>query len=129
MIRFAPAALTAAAVSLSTGLAQAEAVSLPLGFDGLYATEGMPCGGAPAQQITVEDGVFTFMDGALSVTDLIEYPGDPNKVEVSLLASGGGEERTESAVITLSTNETGQALVVDYPDGDRSIWLRCGDLP
>jgi hypothetical protein len=32
-------------------------------------------------------------------------------------------------VIELSSNETGQALVVDYPDGSRSIWVRCGDLP
>jgi hypothetical protein len=129
MIRLAPAALISSAVFLSAHAAHADAVSLPPGFDGLYATEGTPCGGALSQQITVEDGVILFMDGAMSVTDLIEFPGEPNKVEVSLLASGGGGEWTESAVIELSSNETGQALVVDYPDGNRSIWVRCGDLP
>lgn len=124
MIRFALAALT-----LSAAVAQAGEVSLPAGFEGLYATEGMPCGGDLATRITVEGSSFIFMDAAMTVTDLIEFPGEPDKVELSLLVSGGGGEWTESAVMTLASDGAGQALVVDYPDGNRSIWERCGDLP
>jgi hypothetical protein len=76
----------------------------------------------------VENGSFIHMDGALTVTDLIEFPGEPNKVEVTMLGSGGGGEWTESAVITLSVTDYDTSLVLDYPDGNRSIWLRCEDL-
>ncbi len=110
---FAPAAL-------------AQGVTLPPGFDGLYAPEGMPC--SAVGRIRVEDGSFIHMDGALTVTDLIEFPGEPNKVEVSLLGSGGGGEWTESAVLTLSITDRDTVLVWDYPDGTRNIWTRCGDL-
>jgi hypothetical protein len=112
---------------LSAPMSLAEAISLPPGFDGLYAAEGMPC--STEGRIRVEAGSFIHMDGALSVTDLIEFPGDPNKVEVTLLGSGGGGEWTESAVLTLSVGERDTALVWDYPDGTRNIWTRCEDLP
>jgi hypothetical protein len=114
--------------SLSAPVALAEeGVALPPGFDGLYAPEGMPCAGSG--RIQVEKGTFIHMDGAMTVTDLIEFPGEPNKVEVTMLGSGGGGEWTESAVITLSVTDRDTALVLDYADGNRSIWLRCEDLP
>lgn len=106
--------------------AHAQGVTLPPGFDGLYAPEGMPC--STEGRIRVEDGSFIHMDGALTVTDLIEFPGEANKVEVSLLGSGGGGEWTESAVLTLSVTDRDTALVWDYPDGTRNIWTRCEDL-
>jgi hypothetical protein len=111
---------------LSAPAALAQGVTLPTGFDGLYAPEGMPC--SVESRIRVEDGSFIHMDGALTVTDLIEFPGDPNKVEVSLLGSGGGGEWTESAILTLSITDRDTALVWDYPDGTRNIWTRCSDL-
>jgi hypothetical protein len=116
------------AIALSAGPALSEpGVALPTGFDGLYAYEGMPC--SDDRRIRVEDGTLIFLDGALTVTDLIEFPGAPNKVEVTMLASGGGGEWTEAAVLTLNVGDMGTALVVDYPDGSRSIWQRCEDLP
>jgi hypothetical protein len=126
MIRLAALAYVLLALSAPAALAE-EGVTLPPGFDGLYAPEGMPCAGSG--RITVENGVFIFMDGALTVTDLIESPGEANKVEATMLGSGGGGEWTESAVITLSETDLGTALVLDYPDGNRSIWDRCEDLP
>jgi hypothetical protein len=116
------------ALALTVPAARAEdGVALPTGFDGLYAPEGMPC--SAEGRIRVENGSFIHMDGALTVTDLIEFPGEPNKVEVTLLGSGGGGEWTEAAVLTLSVGERDTALVWDYADGTRNIWTRCEDLP
>ena len=123
MIRLA---LFALALTVPAALAR-EGVALPPGFDGMYAPEGMPC--SVEGRIRVENGSFIHMDGALTVTDLIEFPGEPNKVEVTLLGSGGGGEWTESAVVTLSVGERDTALVWDYADGTRNIWTRCEDLP
>lgn len=114
-------------LALSAPAALAEGISLPPGFDGLYAAEGMPC--STEGRIRVEDGSFIHLDGALTVTDLIEFAGEPNKVEVTLLGSGGGGEWTESAVLTLSVTDRDTALVWDYADGTRNIWTRCEDLP
>ncbi len=58
------------------------------------------------------------MDGAMSVTDLIEDPVNPRKVEATLEISAGGGEWTESAVMTLA--EDGQSLRFDYPTGPAS---------
>ncbi len=118
--------LSLALITLCAPAAFAREVTLPPDFQGLYAPEGMPC--STEGRIRVEGGSFIHMDGALTVTDLIEFPGDPNKVEVSLLGNGGGGEWTESAVLTLSVTDRDTALVWDYPDGTRNIWTRCEPL-
>ena len=110
------------ALSATAALA-GDGVALPTGFDGTYASEGMPCG--TGEPITVKDGTLFGMEWGMSVTDLIEYPNDPDRVEASLLVSGGGEEWVESAVIRRESDGQGQVLVLDYPDGNRSIWTLC----
>jgi hypothetical protein len=117
-----PFPLALAALVLSAAGALAEAVALPTGFDGSYAAEGEACTGASL--ITVAEGTFLMMDGAVTVTDLIEFPGEPNRVEASLELSGGGGDWTDTAVITLA--EDGQSLSFDYADGSRVVWNRCG---
>ena len=52
---------------------------------------------------------------ATSITDLIAFPGKPNKVAASLLNQGRGGEWADSAVLTLA--EEGQSLRFDDPDG------------
>lgn len=111
------------ALALSAPMAFADGVALPTGFDGLYAPEGLPCLGTP--RIAVGDGMMRGDDWVMTVTDLIEFPGDPNKVEASLAVSFDGRDTTESVVITLSGSGEGAALVFDYPDGTRNIWARC----
>lgn len=100
-----------------------EGMALPTGFDGIYASEGMTCGSG--ERITVESGTIIGAEWGMTVTDLIEFPGEPNKVEATLAVSGGGGEWEESAVIRLESGVDGPALVLDYPDGNRSIWKRC----
>ena len=39
--------------------------------------------------------------------------------------SAGGEEWDESVVIRRESGGQGQVLVLDYPDGNRSIWTLC----
>ena len=117
MIRLACLALV-----LTAAHARAErAVLLPTGFDGVYAAEGMSCDGLG--RIDVKDGVMVGAEFAISVTDLVEFPGEPNKVEATLLNEGGGGEWTDSAVITLA--DDGQELRFDYPDGSVAVWSRC----
>ena len=109
-------------VTPCAALAQ-DGVALPTGFDGIYASEGMPCGAGA--RITVADGTIFGADWGMTVTDLVEYPGKPNTVEATLAVSGGGEDWEESAVISLESGGEGPALVLDYPDGSRLIWKRC----
>lgn len=107
---------------LAAGPALAGGVSMPPQFDGTYAPEGVPCDSALVLQVagdTILGG-----DGAMEVTDLIEVPGDPNTVEVSLIVSGGGGSWAESAVMTLAGD--GQSLRLVYPDGGEVTWARCG---
>ncbi len=109
---------------LSARAALAEGgVALPTGFDGTYAAEGQPCG--TGEPITVSDGTLFGAEWGMTVTDLIESPNDPDTVEATLLVSGGGDERVESAVIRRESDGKGQVLVIDYPDGTRTIWRRC----
>ena len=116
--------LAFALFTLSATAALAEGgVALPTGFDGIYAAEGMPCG--TGEPITVKDGTIFGMEWGMTVTDLIESPADPDRVEASLLVSGGGEEWVESVVIRRESDGQGQVLVLDYPDGNRSIWTLC----
>lgn len=110
------------AASATSALAEG-GVALPTGFDGVYAAEGLPCGSG--QPITVRDGTLSGMEWGMTVTDLIEYPNDPDTVEASLLVNAGGEEWTESAVIRRESDGRGQVLVLDYPDGSRTIWTLC----
>lgn len=111
-------------VILAAPAAQAEeGGALPTGFDGIYAAEGMPCG--TGERITVKDGTIFGEEWGMTVTDLIEFPGEPDKVEATLLVSGGGEDQVDSAVIRRESDGTGSVLVLDYPDGNRSIWTRC----
>ena len=50
----------------------------------------------------------------MTVTDLIEVPGAPNRVEASLAVTrGGGAGWDESAVIRLESSVDGPALVLD----------------
>lgn len=98
-----------------------EAVALPTGFDGTYAPEGMACDGLGL--VEVKDGVMVGAEFAISVTDLVEFPGEPNRVEATLLNSGGGGEWEDSAVLTLERD--GRSLVFDYPGGTRTVWNRC----
>lgn len=112
----------ALALALSAAAAQAEeAVALPMGFDGTYATEGSACDGLG--RVEVREGVMVGAEFAITVTDLIEFPGEPNKVEATLLNEGGGGSWTDSAVITLA--EGGQELRFAYPDGSVAVWTRC----
>lgn len=115
-------AMTLFALSATAALAEG-GVALPTGFDGVYASEGMPCG--VGERITVKDGTIFGMEWGMTVTDLIEFPGEPDRVEVSLLVSGGGEEWVESAMIRRESDGQGQVLVLDYPDGNRTIWTLC----
>jgi hypothetical protein len=117
MIRLA---LVALAFTAAPSLAQ-DAVALPTGFDGVYATEGLACDNLG--RVDIKDGVMVGAEFAITVTDLIEFPGEPNKVEATLLNQGGGGEWTDSAVITLA--EDGQSLRFDYPDGSVATWTRC----
>ena len=116
--------LAFALLALSSTAALAEGgVALPTGFDGIYAAEGMPCG--TGEPITVNDGTMYGTEWGMTITDLIEFSNDPDRVEASLLVSGGGEEWEESAVIRRESDAQGQVLVLDYPDGNRIIWRRC----
>jgi hypothetical protein len=109
-------------LALSAAAAQAQdAVTLPTGFDGVYATEGLACDNLG--RVEVKDGVMVGAEFAITVTDLIEFAGEPNKVEATLLNQGGGGEWTDSAVITLAGD--GKSLRFDYPDGSVAIWNRC----
>lgn len=110
------------ALTPCAALAQ-DGIALPTGFDGIYASEGMTCG--TGERITVENGTIYGEEWGMTVTDLIEFPGEPNKVEATLAVSGGGGEWEESAVIRLESGVDGTALVLDYPDGNRTIWARC----
>ena len=115
-------ALALFAASATSALAE-EGVARPTGFAGIYAAEGLPCGAG--QPITVKDGTLYGMEWGMTVTDLIEFPNDPDRVEASLLVSAGGEEWAESVVIRRESDGQGQVLVLDYPDGNRSIWTLC----
>ncbi|MFM7335268.1 MAG: hypothetical protein ACKO2N_22465 [Tabrizicola sp.] len=116
MIRLALAALVLTAAS-----ARAEdAVLLPTGFDGVYATQGLGCD--DLGRVEVKDGVMVGAEFAITVTDLIEFPGEPNKVEATLLNEGGGGSWTDSAVLSLAKDGS---LQFDYPDGSRVLWSRC----
>ncbi|HLQ20469.1 MAG TPA: hypothetical protein VK146_15955 [Tabrizicola sp.] len=109
-------------LALTAAAAQAQdAVALPTGFDGVYATEGLACDNLG--RVEVKDGVMLGAEFAITVTDLIEFAGAPNKVEATLLNQGGGGEWTDSAVITLAGD--GQSLRFDYPDGSVATWTRC----
>lgn len=113
-------ALALALLTPCVALAQ-EGLALPTGFDGSYATEGMACEGPG--RVEIKDGVMVGAEFAITVTDLIAFPGEPNKVEATLLNEGGGGSWTDSAVLTLSGD--GQALRFDYPDGTVTVWTRC----
>lgn len=116
MIRPALAALVLTAAS-----ARAEdAVLLPTGFDGVYGAEGLGCD--DLGRVEVKDGVMMGAEFAITVTDLIEFPGEPNKVEASLLNDAGGGEWTDSAVITLAADGS---LQFTYADGSVAVWSRC----
>jgi hypothetical protein len=123
MIRSTTQSLALAALLAAAAPSLAEdGIILPPGFDGLYAPEGLPCEGSP--RIAVKDGVMVGEEFAITVTDLIEDPVNPRKVEATLLNQGGGGEWEDSAVLTLA--DDGQSLMFDYPDGTRNIWQRCG---
>lgn len=91
-------------------------------FNGIYAPEGMTCDGLG--RIEVTDGVMVGAEFAISITDFIEFPGEPNRVEATLLNQGGGGDWVDSAILTLS--EDGRSLRFDYPDGSTAAWNRCG---
>ena len=120
MIRLA---LCFLALSAPAGLAEDRGVALPTGFDGLYAPEGLPCHGIG--RISLRDGVFQGDGWTWTVTDVIEMPGEPDKVDVALKTSRIGERWTEAVVITRSTDGQGPVLVFDYANGTRNIWKRC----
>jgi hypothetical protein len=109
------------AVTLSFSAAGADGVALPLGFDGEYVPDGAPCDLRNA--ISVKDDSMVGAEFAITVTDLIEDPVNPNRVEVTLLHSAGGEEWTESTVMIRSAD--GRELSFDYLDGQSMVWLRC----
>lgn len=109
------------AATLAANAAFADAVALPLGFDGDYVPDGAPCDLPNA--ISVKDGTMVGAEFSISVTDLIEDPTNPRRVEATLLHEAGGEEWTGSAVLTLSDDE--RELNFDYPDGGSTVWLRC----
>jgi hypothetical protein len=127
------AVIAVAAMAGEAVKADERAVSLPTGFDGDYAPEGVACGSDMA--VKVNKGTFVSGDGEMTIIDLIRSPDQPNKVKVrlltsrrpiKLLATGGynGGKWTEWVDITLAQGPT---LIIDYPDGKRSIWTRCKD--
>lgn len=99
-----------------------DAVSPGPDFNCTFAPEVMPCD--ELGRIEVAEGVMVGAEFAIIITDLIELPGEANKVEATLLNQGGGGEWTEWAVLTLAKG--GQALRFDYPDGSTVVWARCG---
>lgn len=123
MIRLAlvASALATLALSSATAVRAEDAVALPTGFDGVYATEGLACDGLG--RVEVRDGVMLGAEFAITVTDLVEFPGAANQVEATLMNDAGGGQWTDSAVMTLA--EDGQTLRFDYPDGSVAVWTRC----
>jgi hypothetical protein len=113
-------ALCLAALLPSAALAQ-RTIDLGPAFNGTYAPEGMACEGLAL--IEVQGGTMVGAEFAISITDIIEFPGEANRIEASLLNQGGGGEWEDSAILTLA--EDGQSLRFDYPDGSRVIWTRC----
>jgi hypothetical protein len=101
--------------------ASGDIVSPGADFNGTYAPEGMTCDGAG--RIKVTDGAMVGAEFAISITDVIEFPGEPNKVEVTLLNQGGGGEWVDSAVLTSAEDD--RSLRFDYPDGSTVLWNRC----
>lgn len=101
--------------------AAGDVVSPGADFNGTYAPEGLTCDGPG--RIRVTDGVMVGAEFAISITDLIEFPGEPNKVEATLLNQGGGGEWVDSAILTLA--EDGRSPRFDYPDGSTLVWNRC----
>jgi hypothetical protein len=74
-------------------------------------------------RVEIGNGVMVGAEFAITVTDIIEFPGEPNKVEATLLNEAGGGSWTDSAVLTLA--EDGRTLRFDYPDGSVAVWSRC----
>jgi hypothetical protein len=112
---------TACVLCALTAAAQAQdGVALPTGFDGTYAVEGMTCED-DLGRVTVTDGVMVGAEFAITVTELVEYPGEPDRILASLLNQGGGGEWDDSA--ELLRQESG--LQFTYPDGSRVLWSRC----
>ena len=113
--------LAALVFIMSAAAAQAqEGIALPTGFDGTYAAEGMTCQDTIGR-IEVKDGVMVGAEFAITVTDLIEFPGEPDRVSASLLNQGGGGEWEDSAEITRDDD----GLQFAYPDGTGNRWIRC----
>lgn len=115
------ASVLALSLSSATAVRAEDAVTLPMGFDGVYTTEGLACDGLG--RVEVRDGVMLGAEFAITVTDLVEFPGAPNKVEATLVNDAGGGQWTDSAVMTVA--EDGQTLRFDYPDGSVAVWTRC----
>lgn len=100
-----------------------EGVSPGPGVDGVYAPDGMTCDSLG--RIEVSGGSIVGAEFAITITDILELPGEPNTVEVSLLNQAGGGEWTESARLTIAD----QSLQFDYPDGSVVVWNRCPEQP
>jgi len=113
-------AVCLAALLPSAVLAQ-RTIDLGPAFSGTYAPEGMACAGLAL--IEVQGGTMVGAEFAISVTDIIEFPGEPNRIEASLFNQAGGGEWEDSAILTLA--EDGQSLRFDYPDGTTAVWVRC----
>lgn len=120
-MRSFPISLVTLVIGSLPALAETASVLLPTGFDGSYAPEGLACAGSP--RIVVKDGVMVGDEFSITVTDLVEDPVNPRKVEATLLNSGGGGEWEDSAVLTLTDDDA--SLVFAYPDGTRTIWAKC----
>jgi|GEM_PF-4711508 len=116
MIRLAPVLAVLAVPALAE-----DGVSLGPGFDGAWATDGMTCD--DLGRVEIGEGVMVGAEFAITVTDIVEFPGEPNRVEATLLNEAGGGSWTDSAVLTLS--DDGQELRFAYPDGSVAVWSRC----
>ncbi len=116
MIRLAALALMLAPAALHA----AEPVTLPTGFDGSYAVEGLTCAD-DVGRVDVRNGVMTGAEFAITVTDLVEYPGEPDRISATLWNEGGGGAWEDSAEI----RRLADGLEFSYPDGSRVLWARC----
>ena len=120
MLHRAACLVTGMMIALTPFARAQEAVALPDGFDGTYAVEGMTCRNAIGR-VSLSDGVMVGAEFAITVTDLVEFPGEPDRISATLWNEGGGGAWEDSAEIVRLTD----GLQFTYPDGSRVVWPRC----
>lgn len=75
----------------------------------------------PPGLVTVKGGVMVGAAVAITVTDLVEFPGEANRISASFPPRGGGGAWEDSAEVLWNV----VGLGFTYPDGTISLWSRC----